>query len=165
MNDNIFALIMQVITAAREGRYMHGNGRYFHIIDNGQKVVIDVQDGTKTPCPNYVGTPMVDMGTVNSLTSFLMLQDSNMQDREFSYDQAKNLVKEAVNSNRLLYTNGAQWVIVHTDGKSVISVSLGVMGKTAPVVNYNAHASWKYMENNGSYRTTVSESTKKYMNF
>ncbi|MEN9820703.1 MAG: hypothetical protein RL176_605 [Pseudomonadota bacterium] len=164
MNDNMFTLIMVIITAAREGRYMHGNGRYYYIMEGNKPVCIDLINGTKMVELTYVGTPMVCTATANSLTSYLMLQDSESVPREYDARLAHDLVKEAVNSDRLLYTNGADWTILHTDGKSVISVNLGQVNK-ATISSSNQHGSWKYMQQMMNYRATISEATKKHMRF
>jgi hypothetical protein len=162
MNDNIFDMIMLIITAAEEGRYLHGNGVDFYIMEGNKPTCVDVLKGTKTVELTYVGEPIVCTSVAERLTSFLRLQESECSTREYNSGQAHDLVKQAVNDNRLLNTNGADWTFVYVDGKSVIRVNLGQTGK-ATVTSFNKHASWKYLQD--SCRITVSETTRKEMHF
>jgi hypothetical protein len=163
MNDKRFTLFMMVIKAAMEGNYMHGNGAQWFIKDHGVSVMVDTQNDEKHDMPSYMGVARVDMDTVRSLEGFLMSQDAPMYDSEFPYAVAKAAVGEAVHDGRLLYTNGSQWYFLHTDGTTVLCTTLGVRTPTVLFTQYSKHASWKYMQQNGSYRATISDDTMQYM--
>lgn len=165
MNDNVFKLFIEVMTAAREGRYMFGNGAQWYIVNQfNHKVVIDTIQATTTPCPDYVGTPRVDMDTVYSIERFLKsASQEEAATVEYRYYDAKSIVKEAVNSNNLLFTNGNQWY-VRVATNYVLMVTLGIQTSHVTVYAMNMHASWVYMQENNR-PCILTDATRKYMGF
>jgi hypothetical protein len=130
MTDYTYNLFQQVIDAAKEGRYCHGNGAIWCIVEkqlNGsiRNVVINTSEtgynnqlGTK----QYVDTanpvdPYVAMTTANNLESFLDRQQGfvgnlNMTSKEYGYSaMLTREIREAVNAGkegRCLHFNGGQ---------------------------------------------------------
>lgn len=165
MKQNIFFMFLDILNAARNGRYMHGNGRYWYIVSEyGTKVVLDTIDGTTNACPDYDGTPRTDMDTVYSIERFLKAADK--QDNipcEYDYYTAKDIVRKAVQENNLLFTNGHQWYIkVGTHGVAI--VPLGILTDKVTIEVMDCHSSWVYMQSNAR-PCILSDATKKYMNF
>jgi len=169
MNNAIFSLFQEVINAARNGRYMFGNGAMWYIVDGfGSKVMINTVEGTKTMVPNYQGTPVTDHATADSLEQFLAQTDaSDWNQTTMPYYTARDIVAQAAQKNELLFTNGGQWYI-NSHG-TVIMVELGMMvnenGRQMARVNAaSLHAAWKYRRFNGeATRATVDGDTKKYL--
>lgn len=166
VNDTTFNLLIDVMNAAREGRYIHGNGRIYHINDyRGCTVSIDIMEGVATPEPRYIGIPRRDFNAADSIRSYLMLAEQEItQPLHYRWNDAHRMVAQAVQSDSLLYTNGGQWWI--QQGASYVTcVNLAILADTAEVTHLNAHASWVYLQQQGTYRYKVSEETKRYMRF
>lgn len=165
MKDNKFNLFIQVIEAAREGRFMYGNGAQWYITTHANtKVCIDTISDTTTATPDYVGTPRVDMDTVYSIERFLQTTSQEQAATvEYRYYDAKSIVKEAVNSNNLLFTNGNQWY-VRVATNYVLMVTLGTQTSHVTVHAMNMHASWVYMQENNR-PCILTDATRKYMGF
>lgn len=164
MNDNIFNLFMLVIKAAREGRYVYGNGAQWYIMDNGVPMCVDTINGQSFYLPSYKGMARVDMATADALESFLMsAQAEDTYKVEYRYSDAKSMIADAVRNNNLCFTNGNQWY-AKVGTYCVVIVPLGVRASHVMVEVMNQHRSWMYMRNNPR-PCILTESTKKYMNF
>lgn len=165
MRDNKFNLFVKVIEAAREGRFMYGNGAQWYVVTHtGTKVCIDTTADTTTVVPNYQGYPRTNTNVAEDLEAFLLQWDIETDVRELPYTHAHDMVKTAIRENNVYYTNGSDWYITYGySGSTVIRVTLGVVAKTAPVEVYNQHSSWCYNKMTGGYKAVISDATKRYM--
>jgi hypothetical protein len=170
MKNEIFSLFQEVISAARNGRYMYGNGGQWYIVDGfGNKVMIDTTGaGTKTMVPNYEGTPATDHATADRLERSLDQTEVEWYETTIPYYEAREMVKNAAVKNELLFTNGGQWYI--NSYGTVINVTLGSIindngRQYAAIASANLHTAWKYYRfNNGeATRATICSDTKKFL--
>jgi hypothetical protein len=164
LKQNIFFLFLDIISAAREGRYMHGNGAQWFIVLRNEKVMIDTINGTTTPCPEYSAAEAhVDMETADNLERFLTSTQPNPTHKvEMYMGRAREMVKKAVNNNALLFTNGGQWYVKNGD-YAVAVVNLAIRTQKVTIEVMDVHASWAYIRNNRP--VTIDEATREYMNF
>lgn len=164
MNDSTFTLFVEVMNAAREGRYMFGNGAEWYVTNEyGQKLVINTVRGTKQFCPSYVGTPRVDMDVADRMRAFLLNAEKESSiPMNHRYWDAHDMVAYAVRHNNVMYTNGNDWWI-RTGGSYVACVQLGIRGTHTMVTFLSAHSSWCYLQSNRPVLLT--EATKQYMGF
>lgn len=165
LTDRIFYLFIEVMKACQEGRFQHGNGAQWCIVDQlSGDVVIDTCAGSV----NRVNTPdqvpaHTDMGTYNTLRSFLL--QSDMQDNVttthtygHAYRSTMDALVEACKSQEVLFTNGGQWYINHKNHPMLVFVyDISVKGRVT-VTCMSAGNSWKYMQNNGS-RQLIDDAT------
>lgn len=161
-----FQMLMEVVKAAKEGRYMYGNGAQWYIVDEcGQKLYINHITGEKQFIPNYEGTPRVDMQFAESMERWLANEEAERaEESNLRYSDAKAWVAKAVKEGRLLFTNGNQWYIQNAEWSGYVTiVELGTLAAEARLYHMNLHASWKYMRFNGNTRPTVTMSTKQYL--
>lgn len=171
INNETFNLYMEIIFAAKDNRYMHGNGRYYYILDAyNNKVCIDVLNGSKVLVPEYNASQAhTSMDTVRILEEFLIATDAApVYTSEQSYTNARDMVAKAARNNNLLYTNGNQCYI--NECGTVLIVELGVrtwnnsMGYVAQVHCMSLHAAWKYLKFNGvNTRVELTESLKNWL--
>lgn len=157
MDITTFNLFIQVISAAREGRFMFGNGAQWYIVDHaGRKWMYDTSIGTRTLVPDYEGTPRTDMGMAIRLEEFLLATKSEeLFTRLVDYREAKAMVRDALRGGNLIFTNGGQWYIEIGGGVAVVDLSTKVSGTWARYSVMSRHGSWKYLrENTGRVQTT-----------
>lgn len=165
MDNNIFNLYMEVIAAAKHGRYMYGNGAMWYIVDyTGHKVMINTINGTRELIPFYDGVAHTSLQTAENLIEFLANADC-AQDylREMPYNSAVEMVADAVKDNELLFTNGGQWYINHGGTVVMVELSSSINGNARLYVK-NMHSAWCYRRFNGEYtRHNASDETKKFL--
>jgi hypothetical protein len=155
---------MDVIHAARNNRYMHGNGAQWFIVDNyGNNVMIDTttQYAFATPVPEYKGTAYTCHTTAINLENFLMRCHGEFFHTQMAYHTAKRIVRDHVMDGNLMFTNGNQWYI--NNHGNVQCYELGVAGDWAPVVSYDALSSWRYIQSTGGGQAPVTAGIKEYL--
>jgi len=163
MNDHIFSLYMEVINAATSGRYCHGNGVQWCIVDgHGNHVVINTLTGITTVqlVPNPVD-PHTDMETARSLEQYLMKAkaDDIQTGVSSNYDHIRYAAQAmlwAVDSNAVCHFNGAQCFI--DTGYGVQVQDLSIPGQVTSVV-LGRLASWQYLRANGNTRQRINKET------
>jgi hypothetical protein len=97
------------------------------------------------------------------MTNWLMVEELDQPwTSTTSYHVGHRMVKEAVQRNELLYSNGADWTI--RLGYNVACINLAG-ADTCTIATYNMHRSWVYMTHNGGYRRTLDEKTRRHMGF
>jgi len=163
VEDQRFELSMKVIEAAKDGRFYHSNGVQHYIHTGAGPVWIDTHTCTLGLAPTYVGTPRRDPDFVRGMTNWLMVEELDQPwTSTTSYHVGHRMVKEAVQRNELLYSNGADWTI--RLGYNVACINLAG-ADTCTIATYNMHRSWVYMAHNGSYRRILDEQTRRHMGF
>lgn len=161
MNDHIFGLFIEVIKAAAGGRYCHGNGALWCIVDvHGNNVCIDTTTGKiHMVAPNPV-KPHTNMRTARSLEQFLMSEEA--VDRSTTVQTGYHAVRNAAldiltaaKNNGIYYFNGGQctidsgWGSVRVYDTSICGqVTIHTMGKMA---------SWKYIKAMGGQKQQLSK--------
>jgi len=169
MTDWLAGLFEQVISAAKEGRYCHGNGAQWCIVEktyNGQykNVVIDTSArnfdgniGTKVyvDTPNPVAPYQADT-TVNNLEQYLDRQTGSVgnmtyTEKEFGIGTfnriLSDLLSEAINAGkegRCLHFNGGQLYFKRDSGRIRV-VDFSIRG-VAQVSDFGSLATRNYMK-------------------
>ena len=78
INHTQFNLFMEIISAAKEGRFMYGNGAQWFVQDTyGKTVYINTVEGTRAFDPTYVGAPVCALAQADSLENWLLSQDTD----------------------------------------------------------------------------------------
>jgi len=166
LGNDRFYLYMLVIEAARNERFMFGNGAQWYIVtDAGDKVVIDTDQCRIESVPNYQGDPSFAWDTVRTITAFLMQTCGAVHETTMPYNVARKKAAEYLRNGHLVHTNGAQWhFYVHGTVYCFDFSGSAEPGRVANVSQYDAHASWRYMECMGgnTYRAKATESMKKF---
>ena len=169
LTDRIFYLFIEVMKACQEGRFQHGNGAQWCIVDQlSGDVVIDTCEGSV----RCVNTPdqlpaHTDMGTYNTLRSFLL--QSKMQDNVtttytygYAYRSTMDALVQACKNQEVLFTNGAQWYVRHSNHPGLVFVyDITVRGQVA-VTQMSGGNSWKYMQDN-TVRQSIDDATILYL--
>lgn len=159
MNDHIFSLYMEVINAATSGRYCHGNGVHWCIVDkHGNDVVINTLTGITTVqlVPNPV-KPYVNMDIARTLEQFIMNSkaDDIWTGVSTSYDDiryAAQAILWAAENGAVCHFNGGQCYIDTGYGVHIYDTTVrGQIGSTT----MGKMASWKYHRANGVNRQTL----------
>jgi hypothetical protein len=165
MENNIFKMYMMIIDAARNGRFMYGNGALWYIIDNGNKVLLDTVNGTTTFIPEYNGVARVDMKVANELEAFLNATDSAPEYTSYiNYDDATKIVVEAATRGDFLYNNGNQCYINYAGTVSVIELGVRYQDNKAAMHTKSLHGAWKYRRFNGeNIKVTMTDSIKSWL--
>jgi hypothetical protein len=154
---------MRVIEAARAGRYMHGNGAMWYLVDEqGRQVLIDTVNGTITPCPEYnASEPHVNNVVANELENWLMIVPAEQgYASQMPRWSAMEAVRSATASGRLLFTNGGQWFV--EEGGTVVSYELGVNAPDSARYAYSIHGAWKYRRCTTT-RVIVTDDIRKFL--
>jgi hypothetical protein len=166
INHTQFTLMMEVIAAAKEGRYMYGNGAQWFIMDTyGKAVYINHIEGTRAFAPNYVGCTVDALAQAESLEKWLMSEVAEDPATTYMpYYTAKAQVAKHYMAGEVVFTNGNQWYIKPVYSNYITVIELGTMvdGRDARVYSMSAHASWKYIRANGATPVEVNASTKQY---
>ena len=155
---------MQVIDACNNGRYMHGNGAQWYIINtDNNKVCIDTTTSTPvtTLVPSYTGEAYTNYTTARNLEDFLMSCHGEITETKRPYDMAKRYVRDLVMDGYCVYINGGQWYM-NVNG-NVSCYELGALGEWATVRYYDALSSWRYLQSTGGGKATVTQSIKDYL--
>ena len=161
MNDHIFGLFMEVINAAKSGRYCHGNAAQWHIVDvQGNSLCIDTISGkTEVVTPNPVA-PHICLTTARNLEQLLMTEEATNRSEtvQYGYHSVRNAALDiltAAKNNGIYYFNGGQctidsgWGSVRVYDTSVRGqVTIHTMGKMA---------SWKYIKAMGGQKQQLSK--------
>lgn len=170
MDNKTFNLFMEVINAAKEGRYMYGNGAMWYIVDiYGQKVMINTVNGTKELIPTYNGEARTDMRVAQDLEAFLSHEEAaDVHTTEHNYMTARDMVATAARRNELLFTNGNLCYIKMSG--TVVIAELGTQqykkgqGYVTNVHAMSLHAAWKYLRFNGeNTRVQLDDSLKSWL--
>lgn len=158
-----FSAFMDIIHAAKNGRYMYGNGGTWYIIDTlGNKVCIDTTSSTviTTTVPNYDGVPHTCYITVGNLERFLMACHGYMGTSEIQYHTAFNMMRKHIQDGNLVYTNANHWYVRVND--NIFCFELGVAGNMATITSYDALSSWRYIQTTTGSKGYVTDSIKQY---
>lgn len=168
MNDHIFSLFMEVINAAANGRYCHGNGAQWCIVDvQGNNLCIDTISGkTEFVAPNPVA-PHTDMVTARNLEQFLMSEEAvnRSETVQTGYHAVRNAaldILRAAQNNGVYYFNGGQCTI-ETGWNSVRVYDTSVRGQVT-VHTMGKMASWKYITANGGYKQKLNKESLDFFN-
>jgi hypothetical protein len=163
LNNAQFRAFMTIIHAARNGRYMHGNGAQWYIVDTyGNNVCIDTttEHAFAVPVPTYTGVPSNCYSTASSLERFLMACDGYVHTSEMQYHAAFNTVKKHIQDGNLVYKNGNHWYVRVND--NIICFELGIVRNVTVIHSYDALSSWRYIQSTTGNNCHVTDSTKKY---
>jgi hypothetical protein len=161
MKDAIFNLFIEVLQAAAGGRFCHGNGAQWCVVDKmGNSVVIDTQAGTVTRTARNPIEPHSSNTVVRMLEDFLL--GTEVFDGGFitlkGHGGMSWAAREVLTANmegRILHWNGGQCHVV--DGFNNVQVyDLCVAGEVR-ISSYGKHASWKYLQANGNKRQKLGE--------
>lgn len=172
MNTTTFDLFIRVIKAAREGRFMHGNGAQWNIVDeSGRKIVIDTTNNTVEFTPDYDGKPYTSHDLAYRLEDFLALSESSDDySTDMEQHQAKAIVGQETANGNLMFTNGAQWYLRAKGTIIVIDLACveirGGYQREYRMVKYHAmsrHSAWKYVRAHGEIRATVTNDTRNFL--
>lgn len=169
LTDKQFLLISEVIEAAREGRYMYGNGAMWYIVDTyGKKLCINHVTCEKEFIPSYEGEARKDLHVAESLERWLATEDSvRAQESHMLYHTAKAQVAKHYLAGEVIFTNGNQWYIKPSWSNHVTVIELGVVinnhgQQSAKVYSFGIYQSWKYLRFNGTQSVRIDDSTKRY---
>jgi hypothetical protein len=154
MSGNLFNLFMEVISAAKEGRFIYGNGAQWHIIDRfGRMTVIDTCEGTTTLVPEYTGTPRTDHSQSRRLEEFLMAtQAEEGHTGEIGRNYAEEYIEDAKKNGNFIFGNGNHYFI--RKGGTVVVYEMGTtirrgMYQMVQFTAMTTHGAWKYLRANG----------------
>lgn len=147
---------MRVISAAKEGRYYHGNGAQWFIEESGKKIVIDTVDVTEKEVPEYQGTVHTSYTTASNLRNFLRQSQSEMSHLavltgQGLYWKIDELVKAAAD-NRVLFSNGGYYVYLNNYNRVVWFIHSNGPRGSVDFVTMSELGSWQYMQSHGSER-------------
>lgn len=171
MTDWLAGLFGQVISAAKEGRYCHGNGaiwciveetydgQYKNVVINTSEINFDGKIGRKeyVDTPNPVAPYKAD-NVVNSLEQYLDLQTGSVESRTFTQKEfsvnafnliLSDLLNEAVaagKEGRCLHFNGAE-LYFKKDNGLIRVVDFSIRG-VVQVSDFGSLATRKYMKFN-----------------
>ena len=155
MNDVVFNLFIEVINAAKTGRFCHGNAAQWYIVDvQGNNLCIDTTSGKiEVVAPNPVA-PHVCLTTARNLEEFLMESEANYRipvicKGHGAVSMAAQDILSAHKNGRVLHYNGGQCTI-NTGWGNVKVYDLCVAGQVT-IHNYDKLGSWKYMRINNGY--------------
>lgn len=148
MQDKTFNLFIEVINAANDGRYCHGNGAQWCIVDNdGNNVVIDTirNERVIVDTPNQVA-PHAEVATAANLERFLMNSEATnvnttKYDGYYAVNTAVQDILAAAATNNVWHFNGGQTVIEKWG--CIYSYDTTTRGQVT-VTSMGAFASWKY---------------------
>jgi len=119
LSDNAYDLFTRVISAAIEGRYYFGNGALWYINEGGKKLVIDTVNNTVQEIPGYEGTMHSDNNVVSNLREFLRTAQTESHEATHTGSSMQyfiDLLVQAARANRVLFGNGAYYVLTKEDG-------------------------------------------------
>lgn len=157
MLDNIFSLFIEVIKAAREGRFLYGNGADWHIVDHtGRKLHINTSNGTVTQVPEYIGEAHADWRIADRLVNFLLASNPCA---DFEYDiKYSDAVMHRDNSLRngmVLHYNGGQiYFRDYTNG--VLWVDISTVRERTTMHRMSALRAFQYLQAMGfSFENSV----------
>jgi hypothetical protein len=156
---------MRVISAAKEGRYYHGNGVQWYIEEAGKKIAIDTMNATAEEDRAYNGTAYACQTTVNNLEKFLRVSDPELSHLAVHTGQSlywfvDELVKAAAD-NRALFSNGGYYVYLNNYNRVVWFMHTSGPRGSVDIVTMSELASWKYMQSHGNERVT--ENTRQFI--
>ncbi len=147
---------MRVISAAKEGRYYHGNGVLWCIEEAGKKIAINTEYATEQEVPEYQGTAHTSYTTASNLESFLRVSNPELSHLASHTGQSlywfvDELVKAAAN-NRALFSNGGYYVYLNNYNRVVWFMHSSGPRGSVDIVTMSELASWKYMQSHGNER-------------
>lgn len=133
MTDRLFDLFQEVIDAAKEGRYCHGNGADWCIVEktwDGQFRNVVIKTAGRIGYKEYVDTPnpvppYTAEKTANNLERFLdsycgQEHSFSYNDKEFAFQRIRTeLLREAIKAGkegRCLHFNGGQLYFKRENG-------------------------------------------------
>lgn len=157
MLDNIFNLFIEVIKAAREGRYLYGNGGDWYIVDySGNKLYINTVNGTVMPMPSYDGQAHSDWDVADRLVQFLL---SSNPGNDFMYDisymDAVAHKDNSVKNGMLLFFNGGQ-VYFKDYNNMVLWVDISAKKERTTMHRMSALRSFQYLQAMGfSFKNSI----------
>ena len=163
LNNAQFRAFITIIHAARNGRYMHGNGAQWYIVDTyGNNVCIDTTTEHAYPVlvPTYTGVPRDCYSTASNLERFLMACHGYIGTSEIQYHTAFNMMKKHIQDGNLVYTNGNHWYVRVND--NIFCFELGIVRNVAVIHSYDALSSWRYIQSTTGSKCHVTDSTKQY---
>lgn len=133
MLDNIFRLFIEVVFAAREGRFIFGNGADWYIVNHaGKKLHINTINGTVAAVSDYDGQPHTDWRTADQLVNFLLASNPCADfEYEIKYSDAVLHKENSIKNGMLLdfnggqlyfrdYTNGVLWVDISSNKETTV---------------------------------------------
>lgn len=168
MNDHIFGLFIEVIKAAAGGRYCHGNGALWCIVDvHGNNVCIDTTTGKiHMVAPNSIA-PHTDMVTARNLEQFLMTEEATNRSEtvQYGYHSVRNAaldILRAAQNNGIFYFNGGQCTI-DTGWGNVRVYDTTVRGQVT-IHTMGKFASWKYIKAVNGYRQQLDKQSLDFFN-
>ena len=156
---------MRVISAAKEGRYYHGNGAQWFIEEAGKKIAIDTMYATAKEVPTYEGTAHTSYTTASNLEAFLRVSDPELshltaRTGQSLYWSIDELVKAAADK-RVLFSNGGYYVYLNNYNRVVWFMHSSGPRGSVDIVTMSELASWKYMQSHGNER--VSEHVRQFI--
>lgn len=146
MLDNIFNLFIEVIKAAREGRFMYGNGGDWYIVDySGNKLYINTVNGTVMPMPYYDGEAHADWTVADQLVQFLLESDPGADFMyDISYVNAVMHKENSIKNGALLHYNGGQ-VYFKDYSNMVLWVDISAKKERTTMHRMSALCSFQYL--------------------
>jgi hypothetical protein len=150
MSGNLFNLFMEVILAAREGRFMFGNGAQYFIVDRfGRMICVDTVAANWEIAPNYEGTPRTDHSQSRRLEEFLMAtQAEEGHTGEIQRHYAEQYIEEARQNGNLVHGNGNYYFVKKGGTVVVYSMATTIRRGMYQMVQFHAmssHGAWKYL--------------------
>jgi hypothetical protein len=156
---------MRVISAAKEGRYYHGNGAQWFVEEDGKKIAIDTMYATEKEVPEYQGTAHASYTTASNLERFLRVSDPELSHLASHTGQSLYLfvdeLVEAAADKRVLFSNGGYYVYLNNYNRVVWFMHASGPRGSVDIVTMSELASWKYMQSHGNER--VSENTRQFI--
>jgi hypothetical protein len=171
LTDYIFGLFIEVMEAAKEGRFCHGNAGQWIILDkNGKMIEIDTNEGVvnrelNTPEQNPA---RVCMDTYDNISSMLMTSKTEEAYTTVcsgpEYRKVMATLIEMIEDGRLKHTNGGIWTgVAKYHPGLIVSYTVSVRGQIT-FSQRSLAASWQYNRNYPHF-ISVDQETVNYLKY